>query len=123
MLMAGTRIGRIVLLASALGTLPSLALAASYGLSVKISPSAKHEGAYELAATVSDLATGKVVSAPRLLFVRGEEATTSTVVPESRHEVTVTANVDAGQSSASYTLVVKDAGTVISQQAGEVKLK
>jgi|GEM_PF-3364860 len=38
-----------------------------------IEPAAEHEGAYECSATIVDATTGETVSAPRVLFLSGQE--------------------------------------------------
>lgn len=69
---------------------------------VSITPAAEHDGAYACTVRLSDIATGKVLSEPTIIFRSGEEAQfrSDMQVQGKTSEVIMTVSADAAKRAA-----------------------
>lgn len=125
---------RIVLAAAAaVAMLSGLALSAAeppaekagpgYGIEIKLAPKEGVAGQFVCEATVTDLAAGKVISAPRVEFLQGKSGTTISDDESGKLEILLTVGVEGNATRAAYTVEVRQGGALVSSQKGSVKLR
>lgn len=81
----------------------------------------KDPGTYLATVQIRDGASQEVLSAPKLLFVKGQSASTKTRLPDGE-EVRFTVEVAASGSSASYTAEILRDGKAVSVQKASLAL-
>jgi len=100
------------------------------GIEMEVDPpppemAADHPGTFVVSAYVRDLDTGEVISAPRILIRKGEEATVNSSIPEpggtvSLFEMKVLISED--EKHVSYSWTITSNGTVVASHSAEFKL-
>lgn len=105
-----------------LGPTPTVAeTTPGIGVELSLSPSEEHAEAYECAAVIRDVASGEVLSAPTIVFLRGEEATAESGLPDAR-KVRFTVFVADDGSVARYSAEVVDGERVVVAQRATIEL-
>jgi hypothetical protein len=94
-----------------------------YGIEIKLAPKESAAGQFVCEATVTDLSTGKVISAPRVEFLQGKSGTTISDDESGKREVLLTVGVEGNATRAAYTVEVREGGSLVSSQKGSVKLR
>jgi hypothetical protein len=102
-----------------LGSATGAPKAPAYGTEITIQPSGA--GAFVLRAKVTDLASGQVIAGPSLKAPVGEASKTESTL-EDGTIVVLSATVDNAKHSATYSVVVKKGGTVVSEHAANLAL-
>ena len=121
-----------ILLVSALAAFAVLSPAAgdqgakapqSYALEVRLAPKESAPGQFTAEATVTDLATGKVIGTPRVEFPQGRSSTAMTSDDSGTRDLQLTAGVEGNATRATYTLRVMQGENVLASSKGSVKLR
>lgn len=94
-----------------------------YALEIKIAPKESAAGQFVCEASVTDLATGKVIAAPRLEFLQGKSSTAISDDATGTRDVQLTAGVEGNATRATYTLEVHQGETLLASQKGSIKLR
>ena len=94
----------------------------SVGVEVDVQPAESPAGAYVCRATVTDLSSGEVLSAPQVAFPAGEEARLRTGTSPGA-EVLIRVAVAADGSRATYTAEVRAQGRTVSSHKASVRLR
>ncbi len=94
-----------------------------FSLEVKISPMAGGAGQYMGEATATDLATGKVVFAPRLQILAGKSNVASSSDEAGKRDYLFSVSIEGEGKEARYTLEIRDGETLIASQKASVKLR
>ncbi|HTO87834.1 MAG TPA: hypothetical protein VMR54_09950 [Thermoanaerobaculia bacterium] len=118
--------GRLALLAVAVGALAAVAMdpvpkPPGYGVEVKISPRADSAKQFVCTATVTDLATGKIVFAPRMEVLAGKSNVASS--GEGKLDFLLSVSVEGEAKEARYTLEIHDGETLVASEKAAVKLR
>jgi hypothetical protein len=92
---------------------------AKYGLEVSVRPQGASEFVCE--AQVKDLATGEVVSAPRIVFAGDKQARTKSTSGDLLSEIAVSVDLEA--SRATVDLKVSQKGMTVATQKVAVQLR
>jgi hypothetical protein len=93
---------------------------ASYGTEISIEPAG--ENVFLLKAKVTDLASGQVVAGPALKMPAGQPVSTETTVQGTGDTFSLTASVDGATRTATYSVVAKRGGKVISEHTASIAL-
>jgi hypothetical protein len=109
----------IVWIAAAPAALPQ---GPAFGTDVQIEPSGKPQGGFSIRVKVTDLSSGAIVAAPRLLVPAGENGEAQSDLPD-KSAVTVSAKVDGAGHAATYSIALKKGGHVLSSHAAKVNLQ
>jgi hypothetical protein len=72
---------------------------------------------------VTDLGTGKVISAPHVEFLQGKSGTTISDDESGKREILLTVGVEGNATRAAYTVEVRQGDALVSFQKGSVKLR
>jgi hypothetical protein len=98
------------------------AMPQNVGVEVDVQPAESPAGAYLCRATVTDLRSGEVLSAPQVAFPAGEEAQLRTGTSPGA-EVLIRVTVAADGSRATYTAEVRSEGRTVSSHKASVQLR
>jgi hypothetical protein len=109
----------IVWIAAAPAVLPQ---GSAFGTDVQIEPSGKPQGGFLVRVKVTDLSSGAVVAAPRLLVPAGENGEAQSNLPD-QSAVTISAKVDGTGHAATYSIALKKGGHVLSSHTAKVNLQ
>lgn len=116
---------RVLVLGIVLGlTIVAPAVAAdgsSLDVEVSLQPVAEPEGAYRFVAVVRDAMSGEVLSAPTLIFLRGDEAQTTSEL-EGGGLIRLSVSVANDGSEASYRSELVVDGEVVASQGATIRL-
>lgn len=93
---------------------------ASYSTEVAIQPNG--DNAFVLRTKVKDAVSGEVLAGPTLKMPAGQTATAETTLSDSGVVISLSANVDGGKRSASYTVTVKRGNQVVSEHTANIAL-
>ncbi|MGE5277882.1 MAG: hypothetical protein ACM3SU_12865 [Acidobacteriota bacterium] len=102
---------------------PASKTAPGFALEIKIAPKESAPGQFVCEASVTDLATGKVIAAPRIEFLQGKSSTTISDDATGRRDVQLTAGVEGNATRATYALEVHEGETLLASQKGSIKLR
>jgi len=93
---------------------------ATYSTEVAIQP--KGDNVYVLRVKVKDAVSGEVLAGPILKMPAGQTATSESTLSDSDTVVSLSANVDGGKHSASYTVTVKRGNRIVAEHTANVEL-
>ena len=94
-------------LAGAAPDTPAEKAGPGYGIEVKVAPKEGAAGQFVGDATVTDLSTGKVISAPHVEFQQGKSGTTISDDDSGKREILFTVGVEGNATRAAYTVEVR----------------
>jgi hypothetical protein len=94
-----------------------------YALEIRIAPKESAPGQFFAEATVTDLATGKVIATPRIEFLQGKSSSTISDDETGKRDVQLTAGVEGNATRATYAVEVHQGETLLASQKGSVKLR
>ena len=92
-----------------------------YGVELKISPRADAPKQFVCEATVTDLATGKTVFAPKLEVLAGKSNVASS--GEGKLDFLLSVSIEGEAKEARYTLEIHDGETLVASEKAAVKLR
>jgi hypothetical protein len=97
-------------------------------IQLDIAPQAGSADTFICTAVIEDLASGALLSEPRVVFQKAEQATIRTGIqassdPRSALDVLINVMVDESGSKASYSAEVKRGTVVITSQRASIRLK
>jgi hypothetical protein len=100
------------------------------GIEMEVDPpppemAADHPDLFVVSTYVRDLDTGEVISAPRILVRKGEEATVSSTIPGPEGAVSLFKMkilVSEDENNVSYSWTITSSGTVVASNSAEFKL-
>ena len=101
---------------------PQAPLTPGYGLRVDITRDLQ-AATYQLTAVVTDLQTGRDVTAPRIAGELGREAESQTTLGQGADQVKITLNVMVDEHIARYELLVTRGDEVLSRQSATLTEK
>lgn len=110
-------------LGSAAPDSPAPKAGAGYAVEIKLAPKEGAPGQFFCEATVTDLASGKVIATPRLEFLQGKSSTAILDEEAGKRDVQLTAGVEGNATRAAYTLEVHLGETLLASQKGSIKLR
>ena len=93
---------------------------ATYSTEVAIQPGG--DNIFVLKAKIKDAVSGEVLAGPTLKMPEGQTATVETTLPESDTVISLSAKVDEGKRSASYTVTVKRGNQIVSEHTASLAL-
>ncbi len=93
---------------------------AAYSTEVAIHPNG--DNTFVLRATVKDVVSGEVLAGPTLKMPAGQPAKAETTLSDSDTVISLSANVDGGKRSASYTVTVKRGNQIVSEHIASIAL-
>jgi hypothetical protein len=93
---------------------------ATYSTEVAIQPSG--DNAFVLKARVKDAVSGEVLAGPTLKMPTGQTATAESTLSDSDTVITLSAKVDGGKRSATYTVTVKHGSQIVSEHVASITL-
>jgi len=102
---------------------PASKTAPGFALEIKIAPKESAPGQFVCEASVTDLATGKVIAAPRIEFLQGKSSTSISDDATGKRDVQLTAGVEGNATRATYTVEVHEGETLLASQKGSIKLR
>jgi len=102
---------------------PAPKTAPGFALEIKIAPKESAPGQFVCEASVTDLATGKVIAAPRIEFLQGKSSTAISDDATGKRDVQLTAGVEGNATRATYALEVHEGETLLASQKGSIKLR
>jgi hypothetical protein len=94
-----------------------------FAIEVKISPMAGAAGQWMCEATATELATGKVVFAPRLQVAAGRSNAASSGGEKGARDYLLSVSIEGEGKEARYLLEIHDGETLIASQKASVKLR
>ena len=97
------------------------ATAPALDVEVRLAPEADHEGGYRCTAVVRDAGAGTVLSAPTIIFLRGQEAQTTSEI-EGGGVVRLDILVSEDGSEVSYRAELVMNGEVVASQRATIRL-
>jgi hypothetical protein len=94
-----------------------------FAMEVRITPMAGAPGQWMCEATATELASGKVVFAPRLQVVAGKSNAASSGGEKGARDYLLSVSIEGEGKEARYMLEIHDGETLIASQKASVKLR
>ncbi len=110
-----------MLLGLLLAAVAAVAAGSGYSIELDLQPFDELDNAFVAEAKVSELATGQVVAAPRIVFLGGEEGRVQSGSLEGLL-VEISVGVDEAGETASYVAELRQAGELVHAQHVRVRL-
>jgi hypothetical protein len=102
---------------------PAPSASGGYSLEIKIAPKADAPRQYVCEATATDLATGRVVFAPRLEVLAGKSNVASSSDEGGKRDFLLSVSVEGEGKEARYTLEIREGDALVGSQKASVKLR